>query len=97
MQQSIEESYLIQLEIVDYVIQSTIFPQCFYCNQYFEAGEVCVAVRVPGQMILRFHYNKNAFGQHDAGISTCWGYFKLGFDLFEENEDKMEVKSPKLM
>jgi hypothetical protein len=79
---SVEQGYSFDLERLDAILVGSIFPQCFLCGEYFLLNDLCVSIKVPDQLTLRFHRDKGEGG-------SCWEYFILGVNLFAEQEHKL--------
>lgn len=79
-----EERFTITYERLDVIVVNSIFPECYLCRAYFLIGEVAVAIKVPGNLTLRFH----------SGI--CWDYFLTALNLFEEKKGEFTPQIPYL-
>lgn len=83
-----DDTFDLDLERLDSILIQSIFPKCFLCDQYFLINEICVRLKVPDQLTLRFHRNNT-----DQGGESCWGYFVEGIALFVEHEAKLKIKN----
>lgn len=83
-----KDTFDLDLERLDRILVQSIFPQCFLCGNYFLINEVCVRLKVPNQLTLRFHRNNSS-----QGGESCWGYFVEGVAIFVENESKLKIKN----
>lgn len=79
------DSFNIDLVRLDAILIGSVFPKCYLCGEYFLIDDLCVSLRVPEQLILRLHRNKGIGG-------SCWKYFILGLELYDENEASLKVK-----
>lgn len=83
-----QTTFNLDLERLDRILIQTVFPQCFLCSNYFLINDICVRLKVPDQLTLRFHRNNT-----DQGGASCWEYFVEGIALFVEHEATLKIKN----
>ena len=78
------EKLSVTYETLDVIMVNSIYPECYFCRNYFLIGDITVTIKVPYQLTLRFH----------KGI--CWDYFQMAVILFEENKEDFNPQIPYL-